>query len=317
MGLKGFKLGLSKYTLGLFFSCVVSVHSNAEINTASSDERALNLFRQMGIALTELNYSGIFTHEHSGNMDPIRITHQVADNIEANRFKHLTGSAHTIVQRSDAGLCAHDESSSQVKPRTNDALDSHYLLKLVGEDRVADRAVYIVNALPRDTYRYGYRFALDAETAMPLMMTTIAGNRMLERFQFVEFTPNLEASLSTDDLLEPNQNDVLLLAGCAQVAELAHWRLGWVPNGFQLISAKVTETAEMLAFSDGLSRFSVFVNRVVGRKTLEGEARRGGTLVYLDKIVISGEPYQVSIVGEVPKNTAQKVAASVIPLARR
>ncbi len=296
---------------------MASAQINAEINTSSSDEAALGLFRQMGVALTQLNYSGIFTHEHSGNLDPIRITHQVIDDIEANRFKHLTGSANAIVQRSDASLCAREELPTQVMPRTNDSLDSHYLLKLVGEDRVADRPVYIVNALPRDEYRYGYRLALDMETAMPLMMATIAGSRMLERFQFVDFKPSVNAVVSSEDLLEPNQNEVLLLGGCAQVADLAHWRLGWVPNGFQLISAKVTDSAEMLAFSDGLSRFSVFVSRAIGRKTLEGEARRGGTLVYLDKIVISGEPYQVSIVGEVPKNTAQKVAASVIPLARR
>ncbi len=316
--MKGLNQYLPKIGWGILLSWSVAITAEAEINTASSDEAALNLFQQMGQALTQLSYNGIFTHEHSGNLDPIRITHQVIDDVEANRFKHLTGSANAIVQRSDASLCAREGLSQQtLLPRTDDSLDSHYLLKLVGEDRVADRSVYIVNALPRDEFRYGYRLALDAETAMPLMMATISGNRMLERFQFIDFQPVTNTAEVVNELIEPKRDEVLLLGGCVQTADLAHWRLGWVPSGFQLISAKVTDSAEMLAFSDGMSRFSVFVSRVLGRKTLEGEARRGGTLVYLDKIVIAGEPYQVSIVGEVPKTTAQKVASAVIPLARR
>ncbi len=316
--MKGLNQYLPKIGWGILLSWSVAVTAEAEINTASSDEAALSLFQQMGQALTQLSYNGIFTHEHSGNLDPIRITHQVINDVEANRFKHLTGSANAIVQRSDASLCAREDLSQQtLLPRADDSLDSHYLLKLVGEDRVADRSVYIVNALPRDEFRYGYRLALDTETAMPLMMATISGNRMLERFQFIDFQPVTNTAEVVDGLIEPKRDEVLLLGGCVQTADSAHWRLGWVPSGFQLISAKVTDSAEMLAFSDGMSRFSVFVSRVLGRKTLEGEARRGGTLVYLDKIVIAGEPYQVSIVGEVPKTTAQKVASAVIPLARR
>ena len=65
---------------------------------------------------------------------------------------------------------------------------------------------------------------------------------------------------------------------------------------------------ETLLFSDGLSVFSVFFDPQGGRLLPEVQAQRGATVAQLARVNARGGDFLVSVVGEIPIETAQRVA---------
>lgn len=278
---------------------LVGGFTQAQSIDGTSEPAALALLSEVETALTEVSYAGIYTYEHTGFLDTIQISHSVNADGTQTQLEHLSGKiAEPLVQKACAMAFADHPGIFNAA-----ALDKNYLFRDIGEDRVAGREVALLSAQPRDEYRYGYHLAIDAETRVPLMLSLINGKRMIERFQFVDFNPAQSQTPSLSDSTET----------CSGSQSEPRWSLQWLPSGFNLVSVKQDAATDMLTFSDGLSRFSVFVNQAAGGHTLEGEARRGGTLVYLDKVVVAGVLFQVSVVGEIPLATAQQLARSVVP----
>ncbi|WP_317929374.1 MucB/RseB C-terminal domain-containing protein [Halioxenophilus sp. WMMB6] len=279
-----------------------------EVVISDTDPAIQALLASVEKALQTTSYSGIYTYEHTGTIESIRVNHQVFGGAQTNRLEHLSGRvAKAIVHHFDEHSCDQPLSSRQNAFQQRN-LVQYYRFQTIGDDRIAGRPVIMLAAEPRDEYRFGYRLAVDSETHLPLLLSLVNGQRIIERFQFVEFTP-IEDSDSAIVQTEPD--DHLVSVNCAKVENHSAWKLGWVPGGFNLVAVKTDQQTDMFLYSDGISRFSVFVSRSAGGPTLEGEARRGATVVYLDKALAGGEVFQVAVVGEVPKVTAQKLAMSI------
>ena len=83
--------------------------------------------------------------------------------------------------------------------------------------------------------------------------------------------------------------------------------LAWVTsqNRFGIVSMRRT-------FTDGLAVFSIFLELLSQDITPgEGVVRSGGTVSYTRGMSMSGMPVLVTVIGEVPLNTARMVADSV------
>ena len=65
-------------------------------------------------------------------------------------------------------------------------------------------------------------------------------------------------------------------------------------------------------YTDGLAVFSVFLEEL-GREIRPGEGvvRSGGTTSYTRGMDLTGQPVLITVIGEVPVNTARMVADSV------
>lgn len=66
----------------------------------------------------------------------------------------------------------------------------------------------------------------------------------------------------------------------------------------------------MLMYSDGLSTFSLFIEKAP-TGNLEGRAQRGATVAYLGRLDTQQGNFRVSAVGEVPVQTLERVALSL------
>ena len=74
----------------------------------------------------------------------------------------------------------------------------------------------------------------------------------------------------------------------------------------------VEDSSYNRTFTDGLASFSVFVEPMPQlAQPGAGVARQGGTTAYTRGLVISGQPALITVLGEVPVNTARRVADSV------
>lgn len=301
-----------KLVFRLFVSsllCLPGVFAQAQIAEGPSQPEALELLGRIEQSLSAVSYEGIYTYEHTGVMDSIKVSKVVTDAQTSSRMEHLSGRESKVIVHTAAKQSCDLDLSQRQSVFDKDNLSNYYRFSSLGDERIAGRNTIMLQAEPRDDFRFGYRLAVDSETYVPLLLALVSGNRLVERFQFVDFKPLDSSTLS--EPLEAHPDDHILAGACADAAQTAQWRLDWMPGGFKLVAVKSDESTNMFSYSDGLSRVSVFISETPGGATLEGEARRGGTIVYLDKVLAAGKVYQVSVVGEIPKVTAQKIAGSV------
>jgi sigma-E factor negative regulatory protein RseB len=99
------------------------------------------------------------------------------------------------------------------------------------------------------------------------------------------------------------------------------WHAEWVPDGFTMASWDIRRTpsslkaVDTLMYSDGLAAFSVFIEDMpeAGAKAL---VSRSGATVAVSEVLIGGSPqdavhHLVTVVGEIPTATAQRIAQSI------
>lgn len=289
----------------------------------AGDARAMHWLDRMSHSLREVSYQGVFTYEHGSTLQTLRISHSVDDGVESEHLTRLTGSGGSVMRAKHPLDCIHPGSRLLRISRGFDAgaeegecgLASHYQLKLGSRDLVAGRYAQILKVLPRDMYRYGYQMALDTETGLLLKSQTMAQDgKILERFQFadLEIGGGDEPGTQVDVLHHASHPEDERATVPAESARTQAWRVRWVPDGFALTEGASHSRLDK-TYTDGLAVFSVFLEPM--QKQIppgEGRARQGGTTAYTRGMQLAGKPILVTVVGEVPINTARMVADSII-----
>ena len=281
----------------------------------------------MSRAIREQNYDGFFTYMRGHDFDTLRIVHRFDGTHETERLVHLNGEQREVIRQDDKVICHHAAGSAgdvdhglPVGPFSrafNDnlaALQDLYEFALVGEDRVAGRETVKLRITPRQFDRYGYLLWLDRATGLLLQSHLLYGTRVLEVFQFsrVEIggaIPDTELASALGSTAVAHELTPQLVAGDPAGAR---WRVAWLPDGFRRTSVR-QEGADNEVFTDGIATFSIFFEqRVSSEEGADIATRMGGTVVIRRSLQDSGQ--QITIVGELPLDTALKVAESVEPV---
>lgn len=305
---------------GLLLAGLLLVPALVAATPAVTPQQALLLMGETGRSLA---YEGIFTYEHGGLLRTVQVQHAVVAGQSRERLVFLNGPYREIIYL-DGSSCAQGAPLRDLDIRDAadiDVIERHYQLSLKGIDRVAGREVQLLYLEPRDELRYGHVFGLDRETGM-LLQSMLVGDdgRVLERFQFSDIRMDVALDESLFDT-PPSEQTTVIEHHCQREralaeAESSRWRAGWLPPGFQLtaMARDVQPGRDSMTFTDGLAVFSVFVDTERGTDLPELQAQRGATVAFLAKQAIDGADYAISVVGEVPPHTAQRVALSLSPL---
>lgn len=304
----------------------------------ASGEEPREWLRDMGEAFNDLSYDGIFSYYNGRDLTSLRVVHMVVDGEQQERLVHLNGAPREIVRHGDQVECIvmpgdallEVEDSIPAGPfaraflRSYERISENYDLSFVGEDRVADRAAVRVAVTPRDDHRYAYRLWLDAETRLLLRseLVGLEGER-LEIFQFnrIEFGDAVDP-----DTVKPDGGEGALVSELTLASEKAEpapgdelgWQVAWLPDGFSMAAADVrrapsaSRPVDTLMYSDGLAAFSLFIEDVPEAGAAPMVSRNGAT-VAVSRVVHGGgdTPYLVTLVGEIPTATAERIAGSV------
>ncbi len=298
------------------------------------------VLRAMNRALEEATYRGILVHVHDREMDAIEIVHQGGPGGRERLFS-LTGEPREVIRGPRGVTCILprqrtimvDHSLPQGPAGEGltaapERLGSHYRFRTEGSDRVAGLDALVIVIEPRDPYRYGHRFWVDARTHLPLRseLFTLDG-RLLARLMYASieylehlpdeaFAPRLTGegfrTLRNRPVEHPMEQD-----GRPQGTYRPAVRIRWVPPGFLRTAHRwhgmpMSESmVEHLLYSDGLASFSIYVEQgpSAGTHHLEGTAAMGS-------VHASGRrlgSLHVTVVGEVPAATVERVAASIEP----
>lgn len=293
-------------------------------STASEDP--VYWLEKMSSALKEQNYSGTFTYLRGTTFDTVRIVHVVDDGVEMERLFNLNGEEREMYREGDEARCYHADPGDQATEEIVDhsvyigpfsaafsdrvlSTQESYRLSYHGEDRIAGRDAVKLAISPKHNDRYGYRLWLDRDTGLLLQSHLIDRRRVREVFQFTELEVGdtvSEAELASAIEGETFSHELAFEAG--DIAEKPVWRVNWLPDGFR----PVRIVGNRLHFSDGLANFSVFVEQADKSSLPELATTVGGTVVITRRLANGAS--QITVVGEVPVQTARKVAESVEPV---
>ncbi|MGH1472309.1 MAG: MucB/RseB C-terminal domain-containing protein [Cellvibrionaceae bacterium] len=310
-----------------FFLFFVSTFLSSTLSSAERYDRARELLGAMSRSIHELNYRGLFTYEVGGVLDNYKIIHQVRGDAEYERLQKLNGSEKEILRSGFSKNCLNrgDQFFRGISDDINSQINSaeKYLYHLTGRGRVAGRDALTIQVLPKDAHRYGYVFYVDELTSLPLQVLMIdSTKKILERIQFVD----LEVGISIDETeLLPRSSSSTSLTGthieCRDNENKAEsfpsgadfsWNASWVPSGYTFLNARKTRSDDnMLTYSDGLSSFSIVIgpNRLF--PAVEGRARMGGMTAFIKQHKVEQALFSITVLGEIPMVTAQKIAESV------
>jgi sigma-E factor negative regulatory protein RseB len=285
----------------------------------NNSEQANRILKRMSVAVRELNYHGLFTYEVGGSLDTYKIVHRVEDDTEYERLQKLNGPEREILRAGHMIDClSRGDQLLRGLWRSASDLRDNYHFYLTGDERVADRLAVIVRIVPKDQHRFGYTLAIDKQSGLPLKaMRVSTKKRVMERIQFVELSVG---EVIEEEEVKPSSqqkwqaaHDLMDCESELGAGEPA-WKVNWLPDGFVYSGQRTIPNGDyVLTYTDGLATFSVFIGQARKRPAIEGRAQIGATVAYVNQRIWSQQPHSVTVVGEVPFATAQRVVAGLEP----
>ncbi len=317
-------------------------HAASDTTTASTSDvniepdQAMDpaeLVRSMSVAMKTLNYEGNFVHVQGNHITSMNILHSSDENGELERMRSLDGEAREVYRNHSLVTCIWPASQSVVvsksKPRdllpTVDAdlaANQRYRFSMGKPDRVAGLPTHVVNVLPADTYRYGYRFWIDRETHMLLRSMLLDGQRAVEQVMFtlIEYPQSIDVArfeVSTDDeqisWLEPKK--LQAASGLPEILADKADRVSFenLPDGYREVSESYSAMSKKerpithVMLSDGMASVSVYVE-YVARADQSQSAIGLSSMGAMNAFGLSTDDAFITAVGEVPADTVQAIA---------
>ena len=307
--------------LSLLFSAVA-----VQANETATD--ALDRLKNMTQSFSTLSYDGVFVHSETKNMNSMRVRHYLKNGVEYESLVDLDGKKLEIIRIGDKVIHVYPDAKmtnvnmlAQPPFKRFQNVDGERLIQgyKMSVDpqlgRIADREVISVLLVPRDDYRYGHRFWLDKENHFLLKHDMLKRDgELLERVQFtsVNFTPDLK-----DEDFVPKEGSYASSVVDSQPRRIKNlWQFDWLPAGFGLVwpeARALNHGTSMLLLSDGMSTVSVFVEptmKPMGLSLLAMGATMAGELT----IEVKDQLYLLTMVGEVPPATIEKLLTSFGPI---
>lgn len=292
-----------------------------------AEMEAIGLLERMLRSMRTLSYSGTFVYLHGNQLESLKITHSLQDGQELEVLVSLNGSAREVHRDQRAVTCIMpDARAVSIEQRAPGAglwskldpdlrrLRAHYRLYLLGEFRVAGRAARVVGIIPKDQFRYGYRFYLDAESGLPLKTDLMSEEaEPVEQIMFTSLeltavdTPLHDHPAQRGGFRKSLRNPPRIRAP----DQPGEWEFAGLPAGFTLqLQDHWTDQAghpvEHFLLSDGLASVSVYVE-----KGAEGGLRGGAHVGAVNAWGGRVAGHQVTAVGEVPADTVHQVVESL------
>jgi sigma-E factor negative regulatory protein RseB len=293
---------------------------------------AAEWLREMSSSLMNSNYRGTFVYEMGEHMEAMRITHAIREDGEYERLLTLTGHPREVIRSPKGVTCILPKRKEVMMdyglPRAPvpeafsnnlDKIQQHYLLAILGEDRVSGYASRVIGVTPLDKYRYGYKLWMTESDKLPVRLELLRPDgTVLEKMMFTDLTvvDDFPEDWLKAELKGRHYDRKGKSAADMPVAEetATRWEVTWLPDGFERTHHNMNAMpgkgapVEHLVYSDGLATVSVYVEGLDADKPrLHGLKTMGATHAMGKQI----DSYQITVVGEVPATTIEKIATSV------
>jgi sigma-E factor negative regulatory protein RseB len=301
----------------------------ADSRSGERGERTVNEWlTRMHDASRQRNYIGTFVVSSSnGSMSSSRIWHACDGQRQVERVESLSGAPRSTFRKDDEVLTFMPETRTVrserreslglfpelVKPEES-AIGEYYAAQRVGADRVAGFEADVVQVLPKDPLRFGYRIWSEKRSGLVVKVQTLdESGKVLEQAAFSEL--QLDAPVRMDRLAQmmavPEGWRVEKPDAVKTTAAAEGWALKAAVPGFKPMNSykRPSEGVLQWTFSDGLASVSLFVEAYDRqRHAQEGVLASGATNTLTRRV---GQDWWVTAVGEVPAETLKAFAVSL------
>lgn len=273
------------------------------------------------------SYVGTFVvSSNTGAMSSARIWHACDGQRQLERVESLSGAPRSTFRRDDEVLTFLPESHTVrserrealgvfpelLKPDDN-AIPEFYTAHRVGSDRVAGFEADVVQVLPKDNLRFGYRIWSEKKSGLVIKLQTLdADGKVLEQAAFSEL--HLDAPVRMERISQmmavPDGWRVEKADAVKTTAAAEGWALKAPVAGFRPMNSykRPAEGVMQWIFSDGLASVSLFVeNYDSQRHVQEGEFVSGATHTLTRRV----QDWWITAVGEVPAQTLREFSLSL------
>ncbi len=294
---------------------------------ASDNSVGLIRLSNMVQSFSVLSYQGIFVRSQGVEMNSMKILHDVIDGSEYESLVDLDGDKIEVIRIDDSVICVYPDISfantaepvtaplRQFKELNGERLLEGYTFELSEKAEViAGRNAHKLSLIPKDSYRFGHEFWLDSENDFLLKHDTLnLKGEVIDRVQFTDitFAPKLTKADFVPRLGTYSRHIVEVKPEMTD----NKWRFDWLPDGFAPVwrDARVLNgKTAMLLLSDGITSISVFVEPTQV-ETDYSVMEMGSTTVGEVSRALQTDILRLTIVGEVPEDTVEKMLMSFLP----
>ncbi|WJD49371.1 MULTISPECIES: sigma-E factor regulatory protein RseB [unclassified Enterobacter] len=291
---------------------------------ASADISSGALLQQMNLASQSLNYEMSFVSINKQGVESLRYRHARLDNQPLAQLLQMDGPRREVVQRGseisyfEPGLEPFTLNGDYIVDSLPSLvytdfkrISAIYDFISVGRTRIADRLCEVIRVVARDGTRYSYIVWLDSESKLPLRVDLLdRDGETLEQFRVIAFSVDSQVGTSMQSLAKASLPPLLSVPTGDKIE--FNWTPSWLPQGFSEVASSrrklptVDVPVESRLYSDGLFSFSVNVNAAnqnstdqmlrTGRRTLNTTVRGNS---------------EITVVGELPPQTAKRIADSL------
>lgn len=295
---------------------------------AAAAEDGLALLQRIAQGSRQLTYSGTFVYRSGSRVDTSRIAHSLSDGLEVERIEALDGSPREVLRAGSEVKCFFPEEKLLIienrasrrgfptlLPAGLGNLPEHYAIRSGNLGRVAGIRSRAVLLEPRDEWRYGHEFWMDAASGLLLKANLIgARGETLESFAFTQI--KIGGPLD-HGALKPGFGREGVRVQQVRTTELRTDDMGWTFRtllpGFRKVAAMKRQSAvdapESLhvVFSDGLASISVFIEPGSDARDQATTATLGPVNVYRRQV----DEHRVVVMGEVPAVAVRRLGEGV------
>ena len=294
--------------------------------------------KRMNTASQDHSYAGTFVVSAAvGNLSSARIWHARQDKVRIERIEALSGPPRSTFRRNDQVLTflpdervikSENRDNLELFPNLMGVPDStmrdFYGVRVMGRDRVAGFEADVVQLIPKDAMRFGYRIWSEQRTGLVMKLQTLdASGRPVEQSAFSEL--QLDASIKVASLAQMMKVPAGYKVQKSELERTTAAAQGWMLKnpvpGFKSISSYQrpvgsagNERALQWTFSDGLAAVSLFVEVYdEHRLNREGVQALGATYTLTRHLVDGdGTNWWLTVMGEVPAQTLDAFAQQLV-----
>jgi len=289
------------------------------------------------------SYIGTFVvSAASGDLSSARIWHarDASSDSQMERVEALTGPPRSTFRRGDEVMTflpdrrvvrSEKRSDFGEFPRLgkpDESIGRYYDARFAGQGRVAGFETDVIELVPRDPFRFGYRIWVEKRSGLLTKLQTLDGNgRAVEQSAFSEL--ELDAPVQVQALQQMMRSTDGYRLEKVKVERTTPEAEGWalrqqVPgfrpmHCFRRDMRGGPESARTMQwiFSDGLASVSLFVEPYdAQRQPREGLLVLGATYTLTRRLSDAGQEWWLTAVGEVPAQTLERFASSLERLPR-
>ncbi len=321
-------LALASFFAGTTWAQANAVAANASSGSAATESDVDQWLMRLHAASRLRAYAGTFVVTAGDFMSSSRIWHVCDGRQQVERVDALTGAPRSTFRRNDevvtflpvSRVVVHETRESlglfpNLLKQADVSVAQFYRLRMTGRGRVAGLEADIVQLVPVDAMRFGYRIWTEQKTGLVIKLQTLdSAHAVLEQAAFSELqlgAPVVMAKLSA--MMDNTQGYQVRTPGLVKTtAAQEGWQLKSSVPGFRPMSCHRRSDDELAGsqggtlqcvFSDGLATVSLFIETFDparhGKLLQHEQAAVGATQMLMRQ---SG-PWWLTAVGEVPLQT--------------